>query len=100
MKHFYWLSWIQPTEDYRPLTDPPNVAVLGWWCSGYDSEDHATLCAGVWAKSEPAAKKHIQEDWPEAKEWRFCEQQESNFIPSDRFPLEGWAKERWEYHRS
>lgn len=27
----FWLSWHQPTEDYRPLTDPPVEGVLGWW---------------------------------------------------------------------
>lgn len=35
----WWLSWVQTTEDVRPLTDPPNENILGWWCSGYDAED-------------------------------------------------------------
>jgi hypothetical protein len=92
----YWLSWIQPTEDFRPLNDPPRDAVLGWWCSGYDGSDNATLCAGVLAKSGAAAKKTIQHDWPEAAIWRFCEEQAPDFTPGDRFPLKGWAKERWD----
>lgn len=91
----YWLSWIQPTPDYRPLKDPPNEAVLGWWCSGYDSDDNATLCAGVLATSDKVAKKNVRMDWPEAREWRFCTVQEKGFTPGDRFPLTGWAKKRW-----
>jgi hypothetical protein len=92
----YWLSWIQPTKDFRPLTDPPNAAILGWWCSGYDSDDNATLCAGVEAKSERSAKAAVHIDWPEAKVWRFCEAVPDDFMPSDRFPLKDWALQRWE----
>jgi hypothetical protein len=47
----YWISWVQPTNDYRPLAYPPHEAILGWWCSGY-AEDGATLCAMVTAESE------------------------------------------------
>jgi hypothetical protein len=94
----FWLSWIQPTPDYRPVMDPPNDAVLGWWCTGFDSNDSAILCAGVQASTPSAAKKAIAMDWPEAEiaVWRFCDVIEPPFKLSDRFPLKGWAKERWD----
>ncbi|HXJ14100.1 MAG TPA: hypothetical protein VNH19_17630 [Candidatus Limnocylindrales bacterium] len=94
MKRF-WLSWVQPTEDYRPLKDPPNEAIIGWWCSGSDSDDHATLCAVVDAKNESAAKKSVQMDWPEATSWRFCDAVARDYQPGDRFPVSGWSKERF-----
>jgi hypothetical protein len=90
----YWISWYQPTEDYRPLGYPPNEAVLGWWCSGSRcSDDAATLCAYVHAGDEKAAKEAVLRDWPEATEWRFCEPREA-VIESSRFPLEDWMRER------
>jgi hypothetical protein len=95
----YWLSWIQPTEDYRPKTYPPNKDVLGWWCSGYDSEDNAILCACVAAKTETKAKSVIKKDWPEAKQWRFCDPQTADFRPGDRFPIAGWMTERFKLER-
>lgn len=63
MKRF-WVSWYQPTEDYRPRTYPPNSAILGWWCSG-DSPQGATLCAVVQAKSKIEVIKQIKADWPD-----------------------------------
>jgi len=96
----WWLSWVQPTEDYRPLSYPPHSSVLGWWCSGYDADDFATLCACVEAKSEQSAKAAINIDWPERKKWRFCEAKPDDFTPGDRFPLKGWAKERFEAPRT
>lgn len=96
----WWLSWVQPTPDYRPLTDPPNEAILGWWCTGFDSEDHAILCAAVIGKTEAAAKKLVAKDWPESRSasWRFCQLLDSLEL-SDRFLLSEWAKERFERER-
>ena len=95
MKRF-WISWYQPTEDYRPLADPPNAAVLGWWCSGYRcSDEAATLCALVAAEDERRAEAAVKVDWPEAEEWRFCEERADDWRPTDRFPIESeWARER------
>lgn len=92
----YWISWYQPTEDYRPLTYPPNKSVIGWWCSGYrDLDDAATLCAWVRAENEEEAIKTILKDWPEAEEWRFNEKRGDDWEgPGDRFTLPDWAKER------
>ena len=89
MKRF-WISWRQPTEDYRPLTDPPHPQVLGWWCSG-----HTTLCAAVEANSEVEARMYVRIAWPEASEWRFCEEKPADFVPGDRFPLSDWMRERF-----
>lgn len=91
----WWVSWYQPTEDYRPLSSPPNEAILGWWCSGMRCADEAsTLCALVHAASERAAKKAIQIDWPEAREWRFCETRPDDYLPADRFPVAPWMRQR------
>lgn len=94
----YWLSWPQPTEDFRPLTDPPDIAVKGWWCSGYDSEDRATLCALVDSYSLSAAKGAVRRSWPEAPsrrvEWRIESEREADWLPGDRFPLSPWMKRR------
>ena len=91
-----WISWFQPTDDHRPLTFPPNKHILGWWCTGTRGVDAAsTMVAMVNVKSDSEAKDAIKVDWPEANEWRFCETK-FNLALSDRFPLDGWAKERFE----
>ena len=97
----YWISWIQRTEDYRPLTSPPNVAILGWWCSGFDGDDNAVICATVQAIDPSAAALAVFSDWPEAEVevakngWRFFEPREPGWIPSDRFALSEWERERF-----
>lgn len=91
----YWVSWLQPGEDYRPLKDPPNEGIIGWWCSGYDSGDTAVLCALIRARDERYAVDAVLQDWPEFKEWRFCEEVESDWIPTSRFPLTlDWQRKR------
>lgn len=94
----FWMRWIQPTEDYRPLTCPPNTAILGWWCSGYDSKDNAFICAAVEAEDEDKAWEAVRKDWPEADDssGAFCESKEDDFKPGDRFPIDGWMIERFE----
>jgi hypothetical protein len=91
----YWISWYETAEDHRPLTYPPNVSILGWWCSGYRcSDDAATICALVEAKDSRSAHNAIVKDWPGDKDWRFTDEVDSGWIPSDRFPVEEWMKER------
>ena len=90
----FWISWFQPTEDHRPLTYPPNEKIVCWWCTGTRVEDNAsTLVAFVIGNSEEEAKAAILKDWPEAEEWRFCQEKENKDL-SDRFPLSDWMKER------
>lgn len=91
----FWLSWYQPTDDYRPLTDPPHPQVLGWWCSGYDSTGQPIICACVEAVSEDDAKTYVGISWPEATSWRFIEERDAAWTPNDRFPLSDWMKERF-----
>lgn len=86
----YWVSWYQPTKDYRPLTYPPNEAILGWWCSGA-----STLCALVSASDKVEAGAAITKDWPEAKEWRFVYEKGDKWLPGDRFPLKDWMRDRF-----
>lgn len=98
----FWISWYQPTEDYRPLTDPPAAAVCAWWCSGSrsiicngDESDEAILCAIVKAASEVSANRAIRKSWPEVKEWRFCEACEPDWLPNNRFPItKAWERKR------
>lgn len=91
-----WISWYQPTDDYRPLTDPPADGILGWWCSGYDQDDVPSICALVDVdSSDPeSAKKVILHSWPEADRWRFCDPREDDYLPGDRFPLKPWMEDR------
>ena len=95
----FWVSWVDSPEDYRPLTFPPNKAILGWWCSGEDLDGNANICALVQARHEADARDAILQEWPEALErgdWRFFERVEDNWIPGDRFPLSDWMRERVE----
>lgn len=90
----FWASWVQPTDDHRPKTYPPNAAILGWWCSGYDADDNATLVALIEAADEDAALRAVTADWPEIAGWRFIETCGPEFRLSDRFPLSDWMKQR------
>lgn len=93
----WWLSWYQQTLDPRPLTCPPNKAVLGWWRTGQRASDEAwTLCALVLADGEDRAKAAVVSDWPEAAEWRFCDPHDANWSPGDRFPASAWMRARLE----
>ena len=89
----FWVSWHQPTEDYRPLKYPPNPKILGWWCSGERGDGCAIIIAMVKAGRESEAKGHIEKDWPEAEDYRFCDEKEDLFV-SSRFPLNDWMIER------
>ncbi len=97
----FWLSWSQPTNDFRPLTDPPEPGVLGWWCSGYDASNYATLCALVEASTIQGAKAIVRRSWPEAppkaEAWRIEDERLPDWLPGDRFPIDkGWMQERIE----
>lgn len=91
----YWLSWYQNTDDYRPLSYPPNKGILSWWCSGH-SDKGATICALVEGKSEEDAWNNVSIDWKSnEREYRFCDEVDKDWLPSDRFPItEKWQKER------
>ena len=85
----YWISWLQPTIDYRPLAFPPNDDILGYWCTESTSNVF-TLYAYVVAGDEEGARAKILKDWPEAKDWRICEPQDI-VVDSDHFPLNDWT---------
>lgn len=87
-----WISWFQPTEDYRPVKYPPTAEVLAWWKTG-ESDTHSTLVALVDAESEEKAKEHVLLNWPEVAEWRFCEDKEDKVF-SVRFPVQDWMVAR------
>jgi len=93
----FWASWNETGQDYRPMTSPPNPAILGWWCSGEAGDgSYSTMCAWVEAKDEDAAMTAVKQDWPPARkmDWRFFEERAPDWTPGDRFPLSDWSKER------
>lgn len=77
-KRRFWLSWPQPTRNYRPLADPLDPRILGWWCSGYDSQDRAVLLSLVKGTNLGEAKGAVRAMWPEApskrQAWRIQEE--------------------------
>lgn len=92
----FWVGWNQYTKDYRPLNFPPNKKIKGYWCSGYSgvfNEDgsplYYTMCALVEASSVKSATNALLKDWPECThdDWRFFDEKDVNWIPSDRFKL-------------
>jgi len=90
----FWMSWILTDEDYRPLTYPPNEAILGWWFTGTTSDERAILCGLVDSPTRDEAKAAVLKDWP-GIEWRFIETKNPDtVITSDRFPLSEWMKSR------
>lgn len=94
MSKYRWISWVQPTEDYRPLSYPPGQNVLGWWKTGESTNGHAILVAQIKAVSEEDGEAVILKEWPEATDWRFnikC----TAVPPGDRFPLQDWMVGRY-----
>lgn len=91
----WWVSWIQPTEDYRPIVYPP-TDLIGWWCSGYDSDDNAVLCAALDAPTQLAAENIIKAYWPESgyqqDGWRFFDSKPDDWLPGERFQLPEWSE--------
>lgn len=94
MKRF-WISWYQQTEDHRPLVFPPTEGVLAWWCSGH-SERGDTLVSLVQAEDEEGIPEVLEPNWTkeERSDFRFVEEVDSDWRPSNRFPLSEWMKER------
>lgn len=91
----YWMRFTTPSKDFRPIHYPPSEGICGWWCSGYNSSDHAYIFLCVDATSEKEAWKTVMYEWPEAKQ-DFCEEVAKNFVPGDRFPLTNdWEIERF-----
>lgn len=87
----FWISWHQPTEDWRSINFPP-IGVMGYWCSGYRGEDDVPiLVALVDAESEDDAKAVVLKDWPEATDWRFVKKRTQDYRTGDRFPLPDWS---------
>lgn len=93
----FWLSWYDRDPDPRPLHDPPNEAVLGWWISG-STDEETIICAVVSASTEDEAWDAVAIDWPfETVRRRFCEDKGPSFVPGDRFPTHDrkWCKRRF-----
>lgn len=89
----YWVSWYQPTLDFRPLSFPPNNNILGWWKTGENTSNESTLVAIVTSISSDDVREIVHIDWPEVTNWRFIEKK-STLLLNDRFPLTNWMIER------
>lgn len=88
----FWISWWQPTEDYRPVYDPSRESEPfnhNYWCSGSDGSGDWSMCALLKAKNKADAKARIKKYWPEADVFRFCDEKPDGWTPSDRFPMKG-----------
>lgn len=85
----YWVSWVQPTEDFRPMMWPL-PSNMDYWCSGYDSDGMPILCALIDAESDVRAREQIAAYWPETTgvNWRTWDEKPDDWTPGDRFPLE------------
>jgi hypothetical protein len=85
----FWVSWVQPTDDYRPVKHPL-PAHLHYWCSGFDASGMPILCAMIDATTRINAEDQLMDYWPEVAgiEWRVFEEKESDWTPGDRFPME------------
>jgi hypothetical protein len=94
----FWISWWEPMgedEDWRPLTVPNKASgVIGYWGSGFriidedkeTQEAQESVCAVVEATGVKAARELIGQFW-RPTEWRFCEEQEKDWLPEpSRFP--------------
>lgn len=84
----YWISWHQPTEDYRPLTDPPHPQVMGWWCSGYDAYDIALLCACAEQSGSDGLRPTFlgSNDWRELHDVQFHSVRDARSLPRAQSP--------------
>lgn len=94
----FWISWYEPlddTEDYRPRKWPLAPAIVAYWCTGYTSDDQATLCAIVDAENEEAAEQAVEDQgWSPAR-WRFCNPVSTTHWPEPtRFPVPEYATAR------
>lgn len=89
----YWVSWYQPTQDFRPISFPPNKNILGWWKTGEDISNESILVAIVDATSIDHVKAIVHIDWPEVTNWRFIDKRKTLYL-NDRFILTGWMIER------
>ena len=90
----YWISWYQPTKDFRPMSYPPNKNILGWWKTGENDYGESILVAMVNVTSIDDIPLLVNKDWPEAINWRFMEERFSLDL-SDRFPLKDWMITRF-----
>jgi len=95
MKRLWWCSWVSAEPDYRPLSSPPNAAILGWWKSGETADGDSTLVALIQANGEGEASASVRKDWPEFDGgWRFIDEVGADWVLGDRFPVSEWMKER------
>lgn len=87
MKRF-WISWLQDTEDFHPITSPPNPSIVGWWRSS-ESDDFHVLCAVVDARNADEARDAILQEWPLAMEqagWSHFDNKPLDWLPHNSFP--------------
>lgn len=86
----YWVSWVQPGPDPRPIYEKDGPVPLGglYWITGEAEDGSSTICAVVDAISDVDARSKVTAHWPDHGEWRFIVEKEPDYMPSsDRFPL-------------
>jgi hypothetical protein len=82
----YWVSWWTGNYASEGCTAPPfQVWVSGERMRAGSDKTDLSMCAVMDAKSERKIWKAVQKYYPDCS-IRFCEKQEDDFVPGDRFP--------------
>ena len=93
MANTYWIRFISPDSDPRPITVP---APCQWWCSGYQ-DDKAIICALAISISEDNLWTGLEKYWP-GLQVSSCEEVASEWKPdpaNGRFRYKEPSSDSW-----
>lgn len=98
---YFWVTWKQPTKDYRPSKPfQTNENILGWWCIEEPAgEEPAILAALVKANNSRLAKMSILHEWCDLGDWISIQTRDDIDI-GDKYPLDGWMTVRFEQEKA
>lgn len=85
----YWVRFISPGQDPRPLTVP---APCEWWCSGHGPND-SVICALVRCVDDFNIAL-LRKWWPGAT-LSSCDEVDNEWRPGDRFPPKPQSEIGW-----
>ena len=90
MAKTYWVRFISPDSDPRPINVP---APCQWWCSGYQ-DNTAIICALVQSETGNNIWSSLSKWWPRLRP-SSCEEVDSAWKPGDRFPYKEPSSASW-----
>lgn len=87
----WWFSWVGVSG--QSVVWPMPAGWLGFWCTGYTSDDRATMCGWAEAEDEEALAAMVLQCWPE---WDGCFRGEPRSVdqawePGSRFQVPTWS---------